>query len=131
MKTDPKLDRFALALLLLTVAGFVLVITGRIIPIIFPGVTDRIGMISYIDKSWSAVFILLKLILGIGVGAWLWRRASEDDRPKWTWACLGVFGPVWALLLYFVIPLYDHLASKHKAEQDEDDQATAAEESKP
>ena len=112
MKNDIRIEGVALTLLLILLVSFVLNALGRFIPLVFPQALDHLGEISYITKTWAVIYAVSGMLIGICIATWLWRRAAADGRAKWTWACLGLFGTVPALVLYFLIPLYEHTMSK-------------------
>lgn len=106
MKTDPNFEKVAKVLLALLVLTFVITIFGRFLPLMAPGRHVEMSMAStFLVGIWA----MLSFVMNICVGIWLWRRAKADARPAFTWLGLGVFGGLWALVAYLLIPIYEKL----------------------
>ena len=66
MNTDPKYEKLALALLLILLLGFLATVSGRLIPIVYPGID--LGHVNSISAIWAAVYAVLRVIVDIGGG---------------------------------------------------------------
>lgn len=53
---------------------------------------------------WGSPLLLANIVLHIGVPIYLYNRAKEDGlrQPAW-WILFGIFEPVVALMLYYLI----------------------------
>ncbi len=107
--TSPNWDRIAGVLLLLFVIAFVFAHTDRALLVFAPGLFENIETIGYslLTKSLAFVFSVFSSIVSIGCGVWLYIEAKKENRSKYVWILLGVFGGgVIAVVLWFLIKAY-------------------------
>lgn len=122
-KYDPKFEDMARALLIAMIASLAVTISGRYAILFYPN-TAELQAMALGRRFFIGLWGLLAFIVNIVVAMWLYRMAAADDRPKLTWSMLGLFGGLWAPILYFLIPLYAAHARRQvlsdKAENDSD-----------
>lgn len=106
IKTDPNFEKMAKVLLVLLVLTFAITLSGRFLPLLAPGKHVEMSMAS---TFLAGIWAVLSFVVNICVGIWLWRRAKADSRPEFTWLGLGIFGGLWALVAYLLIPIYEKL----------------------
>ncbi|MCF6312275.1 MAG: hypothetical protein L3J39_07465 [Verrucomicrobiales bacterium] len=106
MKGDLNFEKSAKVLLALLILAFIITISGRFLPVIAPG---RHAEMSLGTTFLVGIWAVLRFVVNICIGVWLWHRAKADARPAFTWLGLGVFGGLWALVAYLLIPIYEKL----------------------
>ena len=109
MNPQPKFEKYALTILILVIIGFIATLSGRFFPLMYPGMKTQISLYT---TTFAGVFMILSYLLRIAIAAWLWTQSKYDNRAKWTWTALGLFGGLWAPVLYFLIPIAEDLRSK-------------------
>ena len=104
-KHDPRFEGLAKALLIAVLASLVVTISGRYAILFYPN-TEELQTMALGRRFFIGLWAVLSFIVNIVVAVWLHTMAAADNRPKLTWTTLGLFGGLWAPVLYFVIPIY-------------------------
>ena len=82
MKTEPKFERVAAALLVLVLIGLALSTSGVFLPMILPNEVFDHSMVWYMTRIWNVMYAVIGMFLNICIAIWLWRRSRMDSRSR-------------------------------------------------
>lgn len=77
-----------------------------------PGFQENSALTSFTIQTTSLAFIysILSLAVQIGCAVWLFVESKKGGSQSWVWGALGLFAGVFAVILWYIKGIYDHLS---------------------
>lgn len=77
-------------------------------------ITRQYPSIRFMGFTFSSI---LRLIVNIGIGIWLFILARREKATPWIWLFFGLFAGLVAAVLFFVMKVYESLRPADSMEQ--------------
>jgi len=61
-------------------------------------------------KSLAFIYSIFSLAIQIGCAGWLFVESKKSRSQSWVWSALGLFAGVFAVILWYLKGIYEHLS---------------------
>jgi len=101
----------------LAIILIILWILSSVLTLIMPFIREIIRQYPYTMFMSYTVSSILRLIVNIGIGIWLFILARREKSTPWIWLFFGLFAGLVAAVLFFVMKVYQSVRPADSMEQ--------------